>query len=262
MSELYRYHYPFFSENLKIEFTKKVSKQITDEIGIYLQDVISELNQTKASSSAHLFLNSGISFPIKLKPIFYEFLNTNIDYFFATKGNFNPFNIEINLENIDDYIYFDSKDLIVIKKKKNFKLLNDLKKLFVIQKLVNYLNILKITDFHISYIDFCATFGKVTWNAKFNLDNNQKIAFTQNNSFAYIFHPKKNPATEIYNKFANVDQEIEPLYIVLIGKHLLDLKILSLELIGLKWKHQYVNFAKHNSIDLIIYTKDLELFEI
>jgi len=219
MSKLHTYHFPFLSNELKIEFVENINPNLAEAITDLIFILKNDLSSSVSNSSGHKLNSSGLKFPVIVSPDFLEFFEVNLKYFFATQSDFNPFNIEVDLNNI--------------------------------------------TNYYFNYVDVAGSFGKVTWNAKFNLvDYNTEVDFTLHNKFAYIFIPDINKVEKAYAKFANIDKEIKPLFIILKGNNLLDLRILSLEIENLRWKHQFITFAQENNVQLVIYNQDKEKIEI
>jgi len=254
MSNVHTYHFPFLSHELKLEFVKNIDSDLADLISDLIQILKNDLSHKYANSSAHKLNNAGKKFPVVVSPDFIEFFETSIKYFLATSSEFNPFNKEVDKFNLEGYFLINNHENTIIKLD-DFKFDSALLKFFIIQKIVNLLNLNNVKDYYLNYVDIAASFGEVTWKAKFHLtDFNKEVEFKLHNKFAFIFTPDHEKEVKGYTKFANVDQEVKASHILLKGNNLLDLKILALEMEHLKWLHQYKEFAKENRTDIIVYT--------
>jgi hypothetical protein len=262
MSKLHTYHFPFLSNDLKIEFVKNIDPEIAEAISSFISVLKMDLNPQLSNTSASKLNNSSLNLPVTVSPEFLEFFETNIRYFFATRSDFNPFSKKIDKFNLDSYFAID-KEENSITKLRNFKFDSPLIKFFILRRLQGLLKVNEVFDYYFNYIDIAGSFGKVTWNAKFDLEDfNSEVSFALHNKFAYIFTPNSHKEQIEYSKFANIDKEIKPLYIILKGNNLLDLKILSLEMENFQWKHQFKAFAQENNVQIVIYTEEKEKIEI
>jgi len=254
MSNVHTYHFPFLSHELKLEFVKNIDQELADSISDIILILKNDLSPKYSNGSAHKLNNSGKKFPIIVSPDFIEFLETNIKYFLATSSEFNPFNKNIDKFNLEGYFLIDKSECSILKLD-DFKFDSSLLKFFIIQKIINLLNLNNVKDYYLNYVDIAASFGEVTWRAKFILtDFNKEVEFKLHNKYAYIFAPNHEKEVKSYGKFANIDQEVKAAHILLKGNNLLDLKVLALEMEHLKWLHQYKEFAKENRTDIIVYT--------
>lgn len=254
MSKVHTYHFPFLSNELKIEFVKNIDPDLAEDLSDLISVYKNELNANSTNSSAHKLNNAGLKFPVVVSPEFLDFFEKNVKYFLATPSKFNPFNIEVDKFNLEGYFLINSEENSIIKLVE-FEFNSPLKKFFIIDKINTFLRRNNIIDYYINYIDIAASFGEVTWRAKFHLtDFNREVEFKLHNKFAYIFIPDNEKEEKSYTKFANIDQEVKPVFLVLKGDNLMDLKVLSLEMENLKWLYQYKLFAKENRTGIIAYT--------
>jgi hypothetical protein len=262
MSGLHTYHFPFLSSEIKIEFLRNIDSDIALGLSTLIDVYKNDLNSQSHNTSAFKLNESNTNFPVIVSPEFFEFFEISLKYFLATKSDFNPFSIKVDKFNFQEIVKFDKQELAIIKLKK-FKFNSNLKKFFLLKKVTEFFKLNNIEDYHFNYVDIAASFGKVTWRTNFNIQElNKSIVVKLHNTFAYMFEPNLDKEEKQYAKFANLDKRIEPLQIVLKGKNLLDLKILSLEMENLTWLHQYKIFAEENNIGLTILTQDNELVEI
>lgn len=254
MSKVHTYHFPFLSNELKIEFVKNIDPELAEDLSDLISVYKNELNSNSSNSSAHKLNNSGLKFPVVVSPEFLDYFEKNIKYFVVTQSKFSPFNIKVDKFNLEGYFLISPEENSIIKLV-DFKFDSSLKKFFIIDRINTFLRRNNIIDYYINYIDVAASFGDVTWRAKFNLtDYNREVEFKLHNKFAFIFIPDHEKEEKAYAKFANIDQEVKPSFLVLKGDNLLDLKILSMEMENLRWLHQYKLFAKENRTGIIAYT--------
>lgn len=254
MSKLHTYHFPFLSDELKIEFVENIKPELAEAISDLILVLKNDLSPKYINGSAHKLNNSGLKFPVVVSPEFIEFFEINLKYFFVTSANFTPFDIEVDKFNTEGYFLVNKNEDTIIKLV-DFKFNSSLLKFFILQKINNFLLQNKVTNYYFNYVDIAASFGAVTWKAKFNLiDYNKEVEFKLHNKFAYIFSPNTHKQEKTYSKFANVDTEVKAALILLKANNLLDLKVLSMEMENLRWLHQYKEFAKENHTDITIYT--------
>lgn len=258
MSGLHTYYFEFLSDRLKIEFIKNIPTDLADGIFTLIALLKKDLNSKTINSSAYKLNHSAVNLPITVSPDFFEFFETSIKYFVSTSSNFSPFKEELDKYSLQKYFSLNKEKNIIVKLK-DFIFESSLLKPYILTKITELIKRNKFEDYYFQYLDIVATFGKATWKAKFELEDlADEIKFDLRDRFALLYSPNHDVERVKYQKFANLDKEINPLYIVLTGKNILDLKILSLELANFQWLHQFKTYKQENNIEIIIYDEKRE----
>lgn len=262
MSKLHTYHFPFLSSEIKFEFIENINSDIALGINEIVQVLKKDLSSKYVNSSAYKLNNASKNIPVIVSPEFIDYVDINLKYYSATVGDFNPFLDNLNKYNLNEIINIIPEESAIIKLS-NFRFDSSLLKFYILKKIINFLDFNNITNYYFSYIDIVGSFGNITWNANFKIpDTKSSVHFKLNNSYGYLFVANKNKKVKNYSKFANLDKKIDSDFIILKGKNLIDLKILSYEIENMTWLHQYKGFAAENKINVIIYTDKKEVIEV
>jgi hypothetical protein len=258
VNKVFRQTFEFGAKPIVITSDKLIVKEILDLIYEFIQFVKYDFNSDIHLSSGYLFSDAKVNTPVLLTKEFCEYLKLNYFNAISPANKFMPFRYtdrEILSHELDGEIVIN-KEIVV----KTSPLILDTKVLlqaYIVDGIYSTLKKSKIEGFLIQSGNFFLADNKKFWDIKFELEDDL-IYRTRIKNSCIGFHflhdymiNKKTPAG-----FVNIDEVINPKYVIFETETALENKIKSFDFKDYGLKSEFKTYALERKVEVIVFDKN------